>query len=312
MATAAEGAGATVVLYDVDASTLGPDLESLSSLRALHPAAVVVGHLFGHVVDVIGVSGVTGDAMLIEDAAQGAGGRLRGKPLGSFGSLSVLSFGRGKGMTGGGGGALLAHDDRGAAALGWARAHHPVAAGSKGLRGVGALAAQMVLGRPSLYALPAALPFLHLGETRYHPPRPPRPLAPASMAVLNRVLPHVDDRATTWARNATRLLGALRRSPRLRPPVPVEAGDPGFLRLPAVLTAGGPWEAAQGRAQRLGVTRGYPTTLAALPSLGPRLMGAVPLLPGATRLAESLVTLPTHGLLAEGDLAALERWILSD
>ena len=45
---------------------------------------------------------------VVEDAAQGLGATWRGRPLGSFGDVSVLSFGRGKGWTGGVGGALLA------------------------------------------------------------------------------------------------------------------------------------------------------------------------------------------------------------
>jgi dTDP-4-amino-4,6-dideoxygalactose transaminase len=31
--------------------------------------------------------------------------------------------------------------------------------------------------------------------------------------------------------------------------------------------------------------------------------------PGAALLAEQLITLPTHGLLNENDLRALERWL---
>ena len=60
-------------------------------------------------------------AVLIEDAAQGAGASLRGRPLGGFGDLSVLSFGRGKGNTAGRGGALLAPWEPAAALLAGAR-----------------------------------------------------------------------------------------------------------------------------------------------------------------------------------------------
>ena len=45
--------------------------------------------------------------LVIEDAAQGHGASWQGQPLGSLGDLSVLSFSRGKGWTGGYGGALL-------------------------------------------------------------------------------------------------------------------------------------------------------------------------------------------------------------
>jgi hypothetical protein len=40
-------------------------------------------------------------AVVVEDAAQAAGGTLHNRPVGTQGSLAVLSFGRGKGLTGG-------------------------------------------------------------------------------------------------------------------------------------------------------------------------------------------------------------------
>ena len=45
VATAAEGAGARVALYDLDVETLGPDMQSLDAVMALAPAAVVIVHL---------------------------------------------------------------------------------------------------------------------------------------------------------------------------------------------------------------------------------------------------------------------------
>ncbi len=37
--------------------------------------------------------------------------RMAGRPAGAHGALGVLSFGRGKGVTGGKGGALLVNDE---------------------------------------------------------------------------------------------------------------------------------------------------------------------------------------------------------
>src|SRR5512134_2129059 len=113
LATAAIGAGVRVVLYDIDPDTLGPDPDELHALCAAGVAAIVVAHLFGIPVDMRVVNDVAAAAgvPVIEDAAQGGGAALDGRPLGAWGSLVVLSFGRGKGTTAGRGGALVARDD---------------------------------------------------------------------------------------------------------------------------------------------------------------------------------------------------------
>ena len=118
LATAVLGAGASFVLYDSDPATLGPDLDSLAKALSMGADRVVVAHLYGVPVDLLAVRALADSfgATIIEDAAQGAGASLDGMPLGSFGAAGVLSFGRGKGVTGGSGGALLLRADVAAAA----------------------------------------------------------------------------------------------------------------------------------------------------------------------------------------------------
>ncbi len=310
LASAAEGAGARVALYDVDPATLGPDPASLASVAELRPDALVVAHLFGYAVDVDLVTRAAGGALVIEDAAQGAGGTLRGRLLGSFGSVSVLSFGRGKGMTGGGGGALLAHDDRGLGVLDRARGE----IGSRGERGglrVAALLSQLVLGRPSLYGIPASMPFLHLGETRYHPPQRPAPAADACLAVLERVIDVSDEEVRVRRATADRLARALVGSARFDAVEPVAGAASGYLRL-AVRARAADAVAAVRPVKRLGIVSMYPSTLATLPSLVPRLVEPEPRLPGATALVETLVSVPTHRLLREREIRTIERWLQNE
>ncbi|MCU0622035.1 MAG: DegT/DnrJ/EryC1/StrS family aminotransferase, partial [Gemmatimonadales bacterium] len=156
LATAAVGADVQVVLYDVDPRTLGPDWPSFERALALRPGAVVVAHFYGVPVDVPRAAALAERAgvVLVEDAAQGIGAGIGDRPLGSLGSLGVLSFGRGKGRTGGGGGALLANDARGAALLAEARGR--VGRARRGLGPMVGLTAQWLLGRPSLYWIPAS------------------------------------------------------------------------------------------------------------------------------------------------------------
>jgi perosamine synthetase len=309
IASAVIGARRRALLYDIDPTTLAPDLASLRQALEAGAATVVIAHLYAYPVDADEVASLCKSfgALLIEDAAQGAGGRLHGRPLGSFGSLSVLSFGRGKGMTAGGGGALLAHDGRGRSVLEWARTLlGPAALGAGSLV---RLIGQWAMARPSLYAIPAAVPFLRLGETIYHPPTPARAMPRTCLAVLAQLLqtesPEVEARRRTAQRVLASLLGTSMESVR-----PVAAAEPGFLRLAATRPAGArPIDRA---ARRLGIMTSYPS---ALHELGP-FWGSVinrngALFPGARALAERLITLPTHSLLAESDLAALETWIHS-
>ncbi|HEU4452934.1 MAG TPA: aminotransferase class I/II-fold pyridoxal phosphate-dependent enzyme, partial [Longimicrobium sp.] len=152
VAAAAVGAGARVALYDVDPRTLAPDAASLERVLAAGARVIVVAWSFGHPPpwdDVLAAADRHG-AMVIEDAAQGHGSAWNGRPAGSFGAMSVLSFGRGKGWTGGRGGALLVHDPA-------------LAVPSLGAGGLGAEAenvatalAQWALGRPAIYAVPAS------------------------------------------------------------------------------------------------------------------------------------------------------------
>jgi dTDP-4-amino-4,6-dideoxygalactose transaminase len=98
-----------VRLYDLDPATLSPDLDSVRAAIGRGVDAIVVAHLYGYPADVAGVEELAAlhGIPVIEDAAQGAGGTVRGMRLGSLGDVSILSFGRGKGTTCGSGGALL-------------------------------------------------------------------------------------------------------------------------------------------------------------------------------------------------------------
>src|SRR6185503_8232139 len=199
-------------LYDVQPSSLTPEPCSLTRVLEREPAAVVAAHLYGYPVDVecLAQRCRESGAVLIEDAAQGAGAKLRSKPLGSFGSLSVLSFGRGKGTTAGAGGALLALDETGERVVEWARKQ--LAPPTSGHREVVQLAAQWLLGRPGAYGLPAGIPFLHLGETVYHPPAVSRAMSSVAVHALAAGVGNGTTEGLCRQATATRLLVAARQS----------------------------------------------------------------------------------------------------
>ncbi len=313
LATAADAAGVDVSLYDVEPSTLAPDPDSLRTAVAGGASALVVAPLYGVPVEMPPLTRAAREAgaWMVEDAAQGAGASLRGRPVGSDGDVTVLSFGRGKGVTGGGGGALLGLSPEAGESLERARAS--LGEGGRGWGALARTAAQWAIGRPALYGLPASLPFLHLGETVYRDPEPPTGMPAGCAGVLTRTLDLQEEEAARRRRHAARLRRAVRHCRDLGAVSAPEGSRPGWLRFPLVAgTDRARSRLSSGRARRLGVMPGYPKPLPELPGFRDRCRNAEDSFPGAERLASTLFTLPTHGRLRGRDVDGIVELLEAD
>lgn len=80
--------------YTMNPKDLEEKLEALALSGRRRIRAVIAVHLFGHPCDMDGIAAIARRFRLavIEDAAQAAGARYRGKPVGSFGKLGCFSF----------------------------------------------------------------------------------------------------------------------------------------------------------------------------------------------------------------------------
>ena len=112
VATAALRSGSTVRFADVDHDTLGLSLATVVPLVNRRTRAVIAVHYAGRARDLQDLRDYcdSQEIALIEDAAHALGGALEGKPLGSFGHLSCLSFHETKNLSCGEGGALVVND----------------------------------------------------------------------------------------------------------------------------------------------------------------------------------------------------------
>ena len=300
LVTALNGAGAGVMLYDIDPATLGPVWSSLDVVLEARPAAVVVAHLFGLPVDIPRIldAAEPHGVVVIEDNAQGIGAALRGRPLGTWGQLRVLSFGRGKGLTAGRGGALLV-------APGWRGAADtlPARLRRRG-RELLPLVAQWLLSRPSLFRVPMSLPGLGLGDTVYRRPTPPKKISAVGAAVVEETWRLQANESEVRRTHAARLLRAVSETAGIEPVRAITESNPGWLRLPFLVPGRNRENAGLVEARPLGVMPGYPRSLDTLPAL-PTPEPKLPL-PGAAALAAGLWTLPTHSQLGQSDLMRLE------
>ena len=104
--------GAKPVFVDIRPDTLNIDERLVPRYMTERTKAVVVVHYAGVGAEMDELVRMTSEAgvALVEDNAHGLFGRYRGRPLGSFGSLSTLSFHETKNVHCGEGGALVIND----------------------------------------------------------------------------------------------------------------------------------------------------------------------------------------------------------
>lgn len=304
LTAAAVATGVRVRLYDLDPATMSPDLDSVRATLRRGVDAIVVAHLYGYPGDMVGVRKLAAEQGIpvIEDAAQGAGGTLNGERLGSLGDVAILSFGRGKGTTGGKGGAVLV---RTPALAEWTRrARTDMKPGSRGGVTVLSLAAQRVLSHPSLYRLPSSMPGLRLGEMVYHAPRPPLAMAGASAGVLRWTLGLEEREVADRRARARDVLLLMHDAPNITPMRPIAGAEPGFLRL-AFLDSDG----TRRSRPDLGALRGYPMTLDEHQQLRGLLLPGERAGKGSQFLRDRLFTVPTHTHVDQTFFAGLVAWL---
>ena len=106
-------AGYKCTLADVSSATFNSELEHYKNAMSARTRAIVAVHGFGKpcAIDEIETFAKANDLLLIEDACLALGGNFQGRALGSFGDISVVSFGYDKPVTINYGGALMTNRD---------------------------------------------------------------------------------------------------------------------------------------------------------------------------------------------------------
>ncbi|MES0328017.1 MAG: DegT/DnrJ/EryC1/StrS family aminotransferase [Gammaproteobacteria bacterium] len=316
--SAAIFAGAKPVLVDIEADRPWMDLEQLPAKISANTVAIIAVNLFGisERLEQLHSLAVQAEALLIEDSAQAF-------PSGNEndiwqGDLVVLSFGRGKPVSLLGGGAVLYNKEN-------SRNSELARLLPEGTRQAEASIQKQIafwfkaslynwMIKPRLYWLPLSLPFLHLGETHYHPlsslegmDRIKTLLLPSNVNAyqyntmsaqkkLSMILDEqnfegcglVDLPRACKIPEAKRLL----RYPLLVEP---EARDQLYARL-----------------QRLGLgpSRMYPKALPEISGLE-ALLSDQGSFPAATSFAERMLTLPTHSHVRHTDIEKIRQVIQS-
>lgn len=99
--------------WNMDPKVLDEAIADRIKQTGKKPKAVIAVHLYGMPCQIERIQEVCKkhDIPLIEDAAEALGSTYKGKPMGSFGDFSILSFNGNKIITTSGGGALLSNNE---------------------------------------------------------------------------------------------------------------------------------------------------------------------------------------------------------
>ncbi|MDN5940446.1 MAG: DegT/DnrJ/EryC1/StrS family aminotransferase [Nitrospira sp.] len=300
-------AGLDVVLCDVDPETLDFNFTELEGLINEEVLCVVPTHLFGRPADVTRVKRLcegTG-VVVVEDAAQAMGGQSGGRLLGTLGDVAFFSLGRGKNLTCGTGGVILARSLPVAERIKAEYATLPEAPRGEVARNWLEMVMMRFFIHPLLYWLPAGLPFLRLGETVFDTNFP--------IYRMDEVRAHQlqgwEQRLVLANQERAACAGWLIEGLDLdyRGIKPITGKEAVYLRLPVMVRDREMKEAIcrQSREVGAGLSPSYPATIQEIPELTGRLVSRKCV--GAQEVVDRLVTLPTHQFVTEADRLKIGR-----
>jgi len=289
-------AGLEVALCDINPETFDFDYGGLDSVLNEKTLCVVPNHLFGIPADMDRIREICArkKIFIVEDAAQAMGGTYRGRKLGTLGDVGFFSLGRGKNITCGGGGIVVTDSDDIAEAV--SKEHRKLDSPCffEDVKDLWTLLLMTVFLHPSLYWLPAGIPFLELGQTSFHEDFPVRRLSRMKVAVLKDWKDQLErlnrQRSRVTASWITRLgLQGERMSsaPCLRMPVLADSTSCREKFYSASSKRG------------LGVSSLYPSPINEITQLRGKWNGKA--FVSAKRVSERLLTLPTHTFVCEKD-----------
>lgn len=165
VASAIVKAGLKISLCDINVDTFDFDHDLLTKTINQDTLCVIPNHLFGIPSDMDRITPLCKDRgiFVIEDAAQGMGGKYNRKMLGTIGDVGFFSLGRGKNITCGSGGILVTNSNKIAHAVERQYALLPYANIMETIIEFLQVVFMSIFIRPSLYWFPSSLAFF---ETR--------------------------------------------------------------------------------------------------------------------------------------------------
>lgn len=312
---AIQRAGLKPRLCDIDEATLGMDPAVLERRNFSRTLAVVSANLYGLPNDLERIEAIceTNGVYLLDDAAQALGATLNGRAVGAFGDAGLYSFDKGKIISTMQGGAIACRQLRLASELDALISALPGSAAVEMSANFLRLVVYAVFLRPALYGVVRRLPFTGLGHTRYEPRYPITRLSGFQCGVAARLLNRLAELNASRRARAREFRDALTGMPGLQMVLPLPTAEAAYARFPIRVTEPETRDRVLASLDRAGIgaTASYPLALADVPEVSAQVPAPERDCPVARRIAQTIVTLPTHGY-CKPDTARRVRAVLAE
>lgn len=302
-------AGLKVRPVDIDPETLSYQPEALAEQDFSRVLVVVSGNLYGIPNDLPAIETLCRErcVYLIDDAAQSLHAQVGGRYAGTFGDVGIYSLDKGKNLTSIQGGMIVSNRPELVGPLTEAVASLPAAPLSQTAKESVKLLAYAVLLRPWLYWLPQRA--VTLGETIYETDFPQTRYSPSLGNMAARLFRRVDAITGQRQDRARRLIDGLQGSDWRVPHNPCSVAV--YPRLPLLAPSADQRHRALVALNHAGIgaTGSYPLALPDVPEIQSHLANAGET-PQARRVANTILTLPTHSYVSMLDVQRMLELLL--
>ena len=286
-------------ISDVNPVTLDFNFDLLKKNIDNNTLCVVPSHLFGIPSNVSELKSFCKDkrVFIVEDAAQAMGVSWNGNKLGTLGDVGFFSLGRGKNITCSSGGIIITNSDEIANSINKYYSRLNKEPGYECIKTILMVIFMILFVYPVLYWFPAGLPFLKLSKTKFY-----RNFA------INKINGFKAGLLWNWRKrlkqyNKFRVengkyyfnqLSLIGKTPKFDNNLP-------FLRFPVMLRDSELKKkiCSISKQKGLGISPMYPTAINGIKEIHKLVQNFN--CPAAEKIAETLVTFPTHSLINERD-----------
>ncbi|MEW8027527.1 MAG: DegT/DnrJ/EryC1/StrS family aminotransferase [Candidatus Thiodiazotropha sp.] len=295
VASSVLNAGLKIRLCDIDPNTLSYNLDQLVKMPFDNVLCIITANLYGipnqlnELESIANSSGV----YLVDDAAQSFDSKSSGRDVGTFGTAGLYSFDKGKNITSIEGGVIGTNNIELSEIIASQYDNLPTSSLKESLLTTIKVIAYYLFLNPFLYWLPASLPFLNLGKTRYEDvisiKKYSRNLAPLALSQLKRSI----NIAKKRVENGLWYKSHITESEIHKKIKELDDAKPVYLRYPVRITDELLREKLINDAKRYGITISYPNSINRLKEIEGFIVNPGRF-EGAEQISEQLITLPTH------------------
>ncbi len=288
-------AGLKVTPCDINSQTFDFDYDQLENTINKDTLCVIPSHLFGIPSDMDRINKLCREEgiYVVEDAAQAMGIKYKDKLAGSMGDVGFFSLGRGKNITCGSGGIIIASSDVVADKIKKIYATLEKPDIWENLRELILMAVLYVFSNPVLYWLPAGLPFLGLGETVYYEDFPVKKLSNMKAGLLRYWRDELEYSNKVRRKNGSLLSQELD----VRKDINID-----YMRFPVLMKDNSLQKkiSSISKDRGLGISCMYPKPLNEIEEIKEHFSDRS--FPSAKMVSEQLITLPTHHFVSGKDI----------